>query len=115
MEPEDDPVFPVLRGAREDRVAPTSLLAARPEVGRAEDTLGVRVIRVLSARGILVGTVRTAQLPALYAATSPQAERGAFYAPGGPGGWADRPRGRSSTAACGARTTPVGSGNAPRN
>ncbi|MER6165265.1 SDR family oxidoreductase [Streptomyces violaceorubidus] len=66
-------------------VAPTSLLAARPEVGRAEDTLGVRVIRVLSARGILVGTVRTAQLPALYAATSPQAERGAFYGPAGPG------------------------------
>ncbi|MFI2378724.1 SDR family oxidoreductase [Streptomyces sp. NPDC018964] len=66
-------------------VAPTSLLAARPEVGRAQDTLGVRVIRVLSARGILLGTVRTAQLPALYAATSPQAERGAFYGPGGPG------------------------------
>ncbi|MGW2294977.1 SDR family oxidoreductase [Streptomyces violaceorubidus] len=66
-------------------VAPTSLLAARPEVGRAEDTLGVRVIRVLSARSILVGTVRTAQLPALYAATSPQAERGAFYGPAGPG------------------------------
>ncbi|CAM5341855.1 SDR family NAD(P)-dependent oxidoreductase OS=Streptomyces tendae OX=1932 GN=GUR47_01035 PE=3 SV=1 [Streptomyces tendae] len=66
-------------------VAPTNLLAARPEVGRARDTLGVRVIRVLSARGILLGTVRTAQLPALYAATSPQAERGAFYGPGGPG------------------------------
>ena len=66
-------------------VAPTNLLAARPEVGRAQDTLGVRVIRVLSARGILLGTVRTAQLPALYAATSPQAERGAFYGPGGPG------------------------------
>ncbi|MFC8086114.1 SDR family oxidoreductase [Streptomyces sp. NPDC057340] len=66
-------------------VAPTNLLAARPEVGRARDTLGVRVIRVLSARGILLGTVRTAQFPALYAATSPQAERGAFYGPGGPG------------------------------
>ncbi|NEV85275.1 SDR family NAD(P)-dependent oxidoreductase [Streptomyces tendae] len=66
-------------------VAPTNLLAARPEVGRAKDTLGVRAIRVLSARGILLGTVRTAQLPALYAATSPQAERGAFYGPGGPG------------------------------
>ncbi|PPS88882.1 SDR family oxidoreductase [Streptomyces sp. MH60] len=66
-------------------VAPTNLLAARPEVGRTRDTLGVRVIRVLSARGILLGTVRTAQLPALYAATSPQAERGAFYGPGGPG------------------------------
>ncbi|MBU6531516.1 SDR family oxidoreductase [Streptomyces sp. NPDC057245] len=65
-------------------VAPTSLLAARPEVGRAKDTVGVRVIRALSARGILLGTVRTAQLPALYAATSPEAERGAFYGPSGP-------------------------------
>lgn len=34
--------------------APTSLLAARPEVGRAQDTLGVRLIRALSARGIVV-------------------------------------------------------------
>ncbi|MBT2410767.1 SDR family oxidoreductase [Streptomyces sp. ISL-12] len=66
-------------------VAPTSLLAARPEVGRAKDTMGVRLIRVLSARGIVVGTVRTAQLPALYAATSPDAERGGFYGPRGPG------------------------------
>ncbi|WP_329141607.1 SDR family oxidoreductase [Streptomyces sp. NBC_00670] len=66
-------------------VAPTSLLAARPELGRAKDTVGVRVIRALSARGILLGTVRTAQLPALYAATSPDAERGAFYGPSGPG------------------------------
>jgi NAD(P)-dependent dehydrogenase (short-subunit alcohol dehydrogenase family) len=66
-------------------VAPTSLLAARPEVGRAQDTRGVRLIRALSARGILLGTVRTAQLPALYAATSPHAERGAFYGPSGPG------------------------------
>ncbi|GAB1331936.1 SDR family oxidoreductase [Streptomyces sennicomposti] len=66
-------------------VAPTSLLAARPELGRAKDTVGVRVIRALSARGILLGTVRTAQLPALYAATSPEAEGGAFYGPGGPG------------------------------
>ncbi|MBB5867463.1 NAD(P)-dependent dehydrogenase (short-subunit alcohol dehydrogenase family) [Allocatelliglobosispora scoriae] len=66
-------------------VAPTSLLAARPELGRAKDTTGVRVIRWLSARGILVGTVETAQLPALLAATSPQAEDGGFYGPQGPG------------------------------
>ncbi|MFF7213647.1 SDR family oxidoreductase [Streptomyces sp. NPDC008238] len=64
-------------------VAPTSLLAARPEVGRDEDTRSVRLIRALSARGILVGTVRTARLPALYAATHPDAERGAFYGPRG--------------------------------
>ncbi|MFE0415916.1 SDR family oxidoreductase [Streptomyces tendae] len=66
-------------------VAPTSLLAARPEVGRDKDTLRVRTIRALSARGILVGTVETAKLPALYAATSPDARPGGFYGPGGPG------------------------------
>ncbi|MEV6758557.1 SDR family oxidoreductase [Streptomyces sp. NPDC051214] len=66
-------------------VAPTNLLAARPEVGRAKDTMGVRLIRALSARGIIVGTVHTAKLPALYAATSPDAERGGFYGPRGPG------------------------------
>ncbi|MGW6056738.1 SDR family oxidoreductase [Streptomyces sp. NPDC055189] len=66
-------------------VAPTSLLAARPEVGRSQDTRSVRMIRALSARGILVGTVHTAQLPALYAATSPDAKRGGFYGPRGPG------------------------------
>ncbi|WP_061293164.1 SDR family oxidoreductase [Herbidospora cretacea] len=64
-------------------IAPTSLLAARPEVGRAEDTMGVRVIRALSARGVLVGTVGTAQLPALLAATSPDARNGGFYGPSG--------------------------------
>ncbi|MEU8899322.1 SDR family oxidoreductase [Nocardia sp. NPDC048505] len=66
-------------------IAPTSLLAARPELGRAKDTLVVRVIRGLSARGILLGTVRSAQLPALYAATSPQAAGSGFYGPSGPG------------------------------
>ncbi|GAA5153876.1 SDR family oxidoreductase [Pseudonocardia eucalypti] len=66
-------------------VVPTNLLAARPEVGRDRDTMAVRMIRALSARGILFGTVHTAQLPALYAATSPDAERGGFYGPRGPG------------------------------
>ncbi|MEV0529663.1 SDR family oxidoreductase [Streptomyces sp. NPDC050439] len=66
-------------------IAPTNLLAARPEVGRAKDTVSVRLIRALSARGIVVGTVHTAKLPALYAATSPDAERRKFYGPRGPG------------------------------
>ncbi|MEZ0364578.1 SDR family oxidoreductase [Mycobacterium sp. pUA109] len=66
-------------------VAPTSLLAARPEVGRAEDTNLVRMIRVLSARGILFGTVESAKLPALYAATAPDAGDGRFYGPSGLG------------------------------
>lgn len=73
-------------------VAPTNLLAARPEVGRAKDTMGVRLIRWFSARGLVVGTVDSAQLPALMAATSVQAKDGAFYGPqwlghlGGPPG-----------------------------
>ena len=66
-------------------VAPTNLLAARPEVGRARDTMGVRVIRVLSRRGILLGTVETALLPALLAATSPDARGGRLYGPSGLG------------------------------
>ncbi|MCK8475658.1 SDR family oxidoreductase [Microbacterium aurugineum] len=66
-------------------VAPTSLLAARPEVGRANDTVQVRVIRWASVRGLIVGTPETAALPALYAATSPSALPGRLYGPRGPG------------------------------
>ncbi|WP_210603108.1 SDR family oxidoreductase [Brevibacterium oceani] len=64
-------------------VAPTNLLAARPEVGRTRQTPLRRVITTLSARGILFGTVETAQLPALMAATSPEAAGGTFYGPTG--------------------------------
>lgn len=66
-------------------VAPTSLLAARPELGRADDTMGVRIIRWLSGRGLIVGTVDTAALPALMAAVSTDAKDGAFYGPQWPG------------------------------
>ncbi len=64
-------------------VAPTSLLAARPEIGRSRDTVGVRVIRWLSAHGILAGTVESAKLPALLAVTA--GEDGGFYGPQWPG------------------------------
>ncbi|MFJ2837298.1 SDR family oxidoreductase [Nocardia sp. NPDC087230] len=66
-------------------VAPTSLLAARPELGRTRDTLGRRLIHALSRRGILVGTVETALLPALLAATSPDARGARLYGPSGLG------------------------------
>lgn len=66
-------------------VAPTSLLAARPELGRTSDTPRVRLIRALSARGILLGTVESAPLPALMAATDPAAAAGRLYGPSGPG------------------------------
>jgi len=67
-------------------VAPTSLLAARPELGRSGDTPQVRVIRWLSARGLLVGTPQTAGLPALVAATDPEVRDGGFVGPTGAGG-----------------------------
>ncbi|MGY1731720.1 SDR family oxidoreductase [Geodermatophilus sp. SYSU D01045] len=70
-------------------IAPTSLLAARPEVGRARDTTGVRLIRVLSRLG-LTGTVESAALPALLAATAPDGG-GRFYGPDGPGGASGAP------------------------
>lgn len=66
-------------------VAPTNLLAARPELGRGQDTAGRRLIRVLSRRGIVLGTVDTAKLPALMAATDPRAKGGALYGPSGLG------------------------------
>lgn len=65
-------------------VAPTSLLSARPEVGRDADTTQVRIIRALSARGLIVGTPRTAGLPALQAATA-AAAGGQLISPRGPG------------------------------
>lgn len=64
-------------------VAPTSLLAARPELGRPRDTVGVRVIRWLSAHGVVAGTVESAKLPALLAVTT--GEDGGFYGPQWPG------------------------------
>ncbi|MFD6139413.1 SDR family oxidoreductase [Promicromonospora sp. NPDC060271] len=66
-------------------VAPTSLLAARPELGRGEDTPHIRRIRWLSEHGILLGTAETAGLPALMAATDPAARPGTLYGPSGPG------------------------------
>ncbi|SDN85548.1 Short-chain dehydrogenase [Klenkia soli] len=64
-------------------IAPTNLLAARPELGRSRDTVGRRAVRALSAIG-LVGTVESAAEPALLAATAPGAG-GRFFGPAGPG------------------------------
>ena len=72
-------------------VAPTSLLAARPELDRSKDTPQYRVIRWLSAHGILTGTAETAALPALMAATDPNAKPGALYGPSGFGNLSGKP------------------------
>ena len=64
-------------------VAPTNLLAAQPGIGRPAETREIRLIRRLSRLGI-VGTPETAALPALLAATTPDAG-GRFYGPRRPG------------------------------
>lgn len=61
-------------------VAPTNLLAAQPGIGRPEESREIRMIRRLSALGI-AGTPETAALPALLAATSPDAAGGRFFGP----------------------------------
>lgn len=72
-------------------VAPTSLLGARPEIGRGADTTAVRVIRALSRRGILVGTAESAALPAVLAATAPMPGTDEMFGPSGPGHVGGRP------------------------
>lgn len=64
-------------------VAATNLLTARPEIGRAKPTSGARFIHAMARRGLLVGTPESAGLPALFAATSPEARPARMYAPGG--------------------------------
>ncbi|WZH51026.1 MAG: SDR family oxidoreductase [Nocardioides alkalitolerans] len=71
-------------------VAPTSLLAARPEMGRDDETREVRLIRRLSRVGI-VGTPESAALPALLAATAPGDAGGRFYGPRRLGGLTGAP------------------------
>ncbi|MEQ3549650.1 SDR family oxidoreductase [Pseudonocardia nematodicida] len=66
-------------------ISPTNLLAAQPGLGRRQDTLGVRAIRLMSRVG-LVGTPDSAALPALLAATGPDTRRGRFFGPKGAGG-----------------------------
>lgn len=71
-------------------VAPTSLLAARPEIGRSEAVRARGLITALSRVGVM-GTVTSAGLPALVAATSPGDQGGRFYGPTGIGGLGGRP------------------------
>lgn len=66
-------------------VAPTNLLAAQPDLGRATQTSGRRIIDALSRQGLIVGTAESAGLPAVYAATSADAVGGGFYGPSGIG------------------------------
>ncbi|MFJ6504897.1 SDR family oxidoreductase [Streptomyces sp. NPDC091879] len=71
-------------------VAPTNLLAARPEIGRTAAVPARRVVTALSRLGV-VGTVTSAGLPALMAATTPGDQGGRFFGPNGVGGLGGRP------------------------
>jgi NAD(P)-dependent dehydrogenase (short-subunit alcohol dehydrogenase family) len=71
-------------------VAPTNLLAAQPHLGRDQEVRQYRLIRALSRWGVM-GTVETAVLPALLAATSPDAHGGRFYGPSRFGGLSGPP------------------------
>jgi NAD(P)-dependent dehydrogenase (short-subunit alcohol dehydrogenase family) len=68
-------------------VSPTNLLAAQPGIGRRKDTSARRLVRLLSGLGI-AGTVASAALPAVMAATDPTARGDQLYGPkrtiGGP-------------------------------
>lgn len=78
-------------------VAPTNLLRAQPGMGRPRDTLSARVIRRFSRWGVLVGTLDSAPLPAVLAATAPvgDGEDPAFFGPQWPGN-AGGPPGRQA-------------------
>ncbi len=71
-------------------VAPTSLLDVRPEIGRAQPVRARGVITFLSRIGVM-GTVASAGLPALVAATAPGDQGGKFYGPNGIRGLGGRP------------------------
>ncbi|BDI22537.1 SDR family oxidoreductase [Herbiconiux sp. L3-i23] len=66
-------------------VSPTNLLAAQPQMGRPSVTTEWRVISWLSRHRILLGTPESAALPAVLAATSPDAKGGQLYGPRGLG------------------------------
>jgi NAD(P)-dependent dehydrogenase (short-subunit alcohol dehydrogenase family) len=61
-------------------VSPTNLLAAQPGMGRERAGGERRIIGLLSRVGVL-GTVESAALPALLAATGPDAHGDEFYGP----------------------------------
>jgi NAD(P)-dependent dehydrogenase (short-subunit alcohol dehydrogenase family) len=66
-------------------ISATNLLAAHPEMGRPDDTRAVRLIRwAATTRLPIAQTAAEGALPALYAATSPDARGGGFYGPEGP-------------------------------
>ena len=64
-------------------VTATNLQASGPRMGRMHPAPIERIVRVLARTGVLAQQVDAGALPALYAATSPDAHGGALYGPSG--------------------------------
>ncbi|MCG5440013.1 SDR family oxidoreductase [Micromonospora foliorum] len=69
----------------------TNLYASGPNLGRSRPSLHHSIMSRLARWGILVHSVDAGLLPALYAATSPQAQGGRFYGPDGLGQFTGAP------------------------
>ncbi|MDH6462706.1 NAD(P)-dependent dehydrogenase (short-subunit alcohol dehydrogenase family) [Micromonospora sp. A200] len=69
----------------------TNLYASGPNLGRSRPSPNEAVMRRLARWGILVQSVDAGLLPALHAATSPQAQGGRFYGPDGFGQFTGKP------------------------
>ncbi|MFG2047429.1 SDR family oxidoreductase [Micromonospora sp. NPDC048935] len=69
----------------------TNLYASGPNLGRSRPSLHHSIMSRLARWGVLVHSVDAGLLPALYAATSPQARGGAFYGPDGLGQFTGKP------------------------
>ncbi|MEU8287090.1 SDR family oxidoreductase [Micromonospora sp. NPDC048905] len=69
----------------------TNLYASGPNLGRSRPSLHHSIMSRLARWGILVHSVDAGLLPALYAATSPEARGGRFYGPDGLGQFTGRP------------------------
>lgn len=64
-------------------VTPTNLLKAQPHIGRSRDTMSFRMVKTFARLGLLNRSAEQGMLPALHAATHPDAEGGKFYGPRG--------------------------------
>jgi NAD(P)-dependent dehydrogenase (short-subunit alcohol dehydrogenase family) len=69
----------------------TNLYASGPNLGRERPSRQQAIMKRLSRWGLFVQTVDAGMLPALYAATSPQAQGGRFYGPDGLGQFTGAP------------------------
>jgi NAD(P)-dependent dehydrogenase (short-subunit alcohol dehydrogenase family) len=91
----------------------TNLYSSGPNSGRERSSPQQAIMARLPRWGVFVQDVRAGLLPALYAATSPDADGGRFYGPDGLGQFTGGPPSCRSTDPHGTPTTRRGSGRCP--